>query len=51
MAGMMGEGQENLAAGETDQQLLSLIHGVMGQVMGAIGGGGNSTTIGKFFIA
>ena len=44
MAGMIGGAQENLAAGETNQQMLSLIQGVMG----AMGGGGNSTTIGQF---
>eukprot|EP00090_Calanus_glacialis_P032741 TRINITY_DN5424_c0_g1_i3.p1 TRINITY_DN5424_c0_g1~~TRINITY_DN5424_c0_g1_i3.p1 ORF type:complete len:859 (-),score=395.18 TRINITY_DN5424_c0_g1_i3:244-2511(-) len=48
MAGMMGGAQENLAGGETDQQMLSMIQEVMGQVMGAMGGGGNSTTIGQF---
>ena len=48
MAGMMGGAQENLAGGETDQQMLSMIQGVMGQVMGAMGGGGNSNTIGQF---
>ena len=48
MMGMMGGAQENLAGGETDQQMLSMIQGVMGQVMGAMGGGGNSMTIGQF---
>jgi len=49
MAGMLGgAGQENLAGGESDQQMLNMIQGVMGQVMGAMGGGGNSTTIGQF---
>ena len=38
MAGMMGGAQENLAGGETDQQTLFMIQGVMG-------GGGNSTTM------
>ena len=41
MAGMMGGAQENLAGGETDQQTLFMIQGVMG----AMGGGGNSTTM------
>ena len=44
MAGMMGGAQENLAGGETDQQMLSMIQGVMGPM----GGGGNTTTIGQF---
>jgi len=48
MAGMMGGAQENLANGETDQQMLAMIQGVMGQVVGAMGGGGNNTTIGQF---
>ena len=48
MAGMMGGAQENLASGETDQQMLAMIQGVMGQVVGAMGGGGNNTTIGQF---
>ena len=42
---MAGGAQENLTGGETDQQMLSVIQGVMGQLMG---GGGNSTTIGEF---
>ena len=45
MAEMMGGTQENLVGGETDQQMMSMIQGVMGQVMG---GGGNRTTIGQF---
>jgi len=48
MAEMMGGTQENLVGGETDQQMMSMIQGVMGQVMGAMGGGGNRTTIGQF---
>eukprot|EP00092_Neocalanus_flemingeri_P028334 GFUD01030771.1.p1 GENE.GFUD01030771.1~~GFUD01030771.1.p1 ORF type:complete len:889 (+),score=361.49 GFUD01030771.1:209-2668(+) len=48
MAVMMGGAEENMASGETDQQMLAMIQGVMGQVMGAMGGGGNNMTIGQF---
>jgi len=48
MAGMLGGAQDNLSGGDSDQQMLSMIQGVMGQVMGAMGGGGNSMTIGQF---
>ena len=38
MAWMMGGAQENLSGGETDQQTLFMIQGVMG----AMGGGGTA---------
>jgi len=46
MAEMMGGTQEG--GGETDQQMMSMIQGVMRQVMGAMGGGEDRTTVGQF---
>jgi len=46
MAEMMGGAQEG--GGETDQQMINMIQGVMRQVMGAMGGGEDRTTVGQF---